>query len=195
MSDKLISMKCVFEKDGEISKFVLFHTFSVNVNEEILIVSVNEKFAFILNDLTKNFTRFELEQFLKIESKHAKNLYRLLKQYRTTGFLEVSLSDFREKMDCPESYTNKHIMDKIIKPSLKEIIDRDYFQNLQCETKYAKKKGRPVIGYIFTFTAEKIEGKAGNRKEYDNDTTKNRFINFHQREYDFDALEKELLRR
>ena len=32
MSDKLISMKCVFEKDGEISKFVLFHTFSVNVN-------------------------------------------------------------------------------------------------------------------------------------------------------------------
>lgn len=156
MNDKLMSMKCILEKDGEIFQFVLFPTFSINANKELLTVSVNEKFAFILNDLTKNFTRFELEQFIKVESKYAKNLYRLLKQYRRTGRYEVSLNDFRIKTDCPSSYTNKHVMDKIIKPSLKELREKQYFQNLQCTVKYEHKRGKPVSGYIFTFTPEQI---------------------------------------
>lgn len=156
MNDKLMSMKCILEKDGEIFQFVLFPTFSINANKELLTVAVNEKFKFILNDLTKNFTRFELEQFIKIESKYAKNLYRLLKQYRCTGKFEVSLFDFRERMDCPNSYTNKHVMDKLIKPSLKELKEKQYFQDLQCTVKYAHKRGKPVTGYIFTFTPEEI---------------------------------------
>lgn len=156
MNDKLMSMKCILEKDGEIFQFVLFPTFSINANKEILTVAVNEKFKFILNDLTRNFTRFELEQFIKIESKYAKNLYRLLKQYRCTGKFEVSLFDFRERMDCPNSYTNKHVMDKLIKPSLKELKEKQYFQDLQCTVKYEHKRGKPVSGYIFTFKPEQI---------------------------------------
>ncbi len=189
MNDKLMSMKCLLKKDDEIFQFVLFPTFSLNEKKEILTVSVNERFMFILNDITRNFTRFELEQFVKIESKHAKNLYRLLKQYRTTGILEISLNEFREKMDCPESYTNKHVMDKIIKPSLKELKGKNYFLNLRCETKYAHKPGRPVIGYIFTFEPENRVMESDQNQQ----PKQNSFANFHQREYDYDSLEKELL--
>lgn len=155
MNDKLMSMKCILKKDDEIFQFVLFPTFSLNEKKETLTVSVNEKFMFILNDITKNFTKFELEQFLKIESKHSKNLYRLLKQYRITGILEISLNDFREKMDCPESYSNKYVMDKIIKPAVHELTEKHCFEDLTCTPKYAARRGRPVIGYTFEFVPDK----------------------------------------
>ena len=200
MNNKLMKMSCALEKDGTIYQFVLFPTFATDTVNKRLIVAVNEKFKFILNDITNNFTRFELEQFIKIESKYAKNLYRLLKQYRTAGNFEVSLSDFREKMDCPESYTNKHVMDKIIKPSLKELQGKGYFQNLQCKTKYARKPGRPVMGYIFTFNPEIITYRPGNgqvreEKSRSNKSRKitNSFNNFEQRTYDYEELERKLL--
>lgn len=156
MHNKLMGMDCTLGKGDCIVPFMLFSTFDVNLETETLTVSVNEEFMFILNDLTKDHTRFELGQFIDIDSKYAKNLYRLLKQFRCTGRYEVSMENFRERMDCPASYTNKHVMDKLIKPSLKELNGKGYFQNLKCETKCAHKRGAPVIGYIFTFTPEKI---------------------------------------
>ena len=157
MNDKLMKMNCVLEKDGTIFQFVLFPTFATDMVNRRLIVSVNEKFKFILNELIKNFTRFDLKEFVKLDSKYSKILYRLLKQFKTTGIYEVKIDDFRNKIDCPVSYNAKYIMDKIIKPSLKEL--QNYFQDLQCTVKYAHKRGRPVEGYIFTFKPENIKGE------------------------------------
>lgn len=155
MNEKLMKITCSLETETEIIMFVLFPTFVINVKQQILTVAVNEKFKFILNELVKNFTRFDLTEFIGLNSKYSKTLYRLLKQYRTTGIYEVKIDDFRNKIDCPVSYNAKYIMDKIIKPSLKEL--RNYFQDLQCTVKYAHKRGRPVEGYIFTFKPENIK--------------------------------------
>ena len=81
-------------------------------------------------------------------------MYRLLKQFKTTGIFEIKLDDFRKRMDCPISYSNKYVMDLIIKPVLKEL--QNYFIDLQCTVQYAHKRGRPVEGYIFTFKPEQI---------------------------------------
>ena len=155
MNDKLMKMSCILEKDDEIFQFVLFPTFVTNIIRKTLTVSVNERFKFILNDITNNFTRFDLEKFVKLESKYTKTLYRLLKQYRMTGRYETSIEKFWEQMDCPKAYTSKHIMDKIIKSSLEELKKKNYFKNLVCIVKYAHKRGQPVMGYIFTFDPEK----------------------------------------
>lgn len=194
MNNKLMKMSCVLEKDGTIFQFVLFPTFATDMINKKLIVSVNERFKFILNDLTKNFTRFELNEFVELDSKYAKSLYRLLKQFKNTGKYDVSIENFRNRMDCPESYTNKHIMDKIIKPSLKEL--NSHFNDLQCEVKYARKRGRPVTGYIFTFIPEKKADKEQNQTEKvvqdKNINFKNKYTDFPQRSYDYAELEKML---
>ena len=156
MNEKLMKITCSLETETEIIMFVLFPTFIINLNEQTLTVAVNEQFKFILNDLVKNFTRFDLDEFVKLKSKYSKTLYRLFKQYRTTGIYEVKLNDFRTKIDCPEAYNNKQFMQNIISPSLKEL--QNYFQDLQCTVKYAHKRGRPVVGYIFTFRPENIKG-------------------------------------
>lgn len=153
MNEKLMKVTCKLKTETKIIMFVLFPTFEIDVEQQTLTVAVNEKFQFILNELIKNFTRFDLQEFIKLDSKYSKTLYRLLKQFKTTGRFEIKLNDFRKRIDCPESYSNKYVMDLIIKPSLEEL--RHYFTDLQCTVQYARKRGKPVEGYVFTFVPEK----------------------------------------
>ncbi len=192
MNKKLMEIICEIEIDGKIIMFVLFPTFEIDSKKETLTVCVNERFKFILNEITKNFTRFELHEFVGLDSRYSKNLYRLLKQFKTTGKYEVDIQDFREKLDYPDTYKNKYVMDKIIKPSLKEL--QNYFKNLKCEPQYARKRGRPVTGYIFTFEPEHIASQRDfEQKHSKNKKLQNGFANFTQREYDYKMLETELL--
>ena len=101
MNDKLMRVTCKLRTETEIIMFVLFPTFQINLDKQELTVAVNEKFKFILNELIKNFTRFDLAEFIQLNSRYSKTLYRLLKQYRTTGHYEVNLEDFKTKMDVP----------------------------------------------------------------------------------------------
>jgi len=203
MNDKLMKITCSLETDTEIIMFVLFPTFIINLNEQILTVAVNENFKFILNELIKNFTRFDLQEFVKLDSKYSKTLYRLLKQFKTTGILEIKLDDFREKMGCPTSYSNKYIMDLIIKPVLKEL--KSYFVDLQCTVNYEHKRGRPVAGYTFTFKPEQPPKTAPvyaeptaeqAQRNYNPNRPKNQFHQFMQRKMtraELDELEQKLL--
>lgn len=206
MNDKLMKITCSLETKNKIIMFVLFPTFEIDINEQLLTVSVNEKFKFILNEIVKNFTRFDLDEFVKLDSKYSKTLYRLLKQYRSTGHYEVSLEVFREKMDIPKSYTNRDVMSKVINTSLKEL--QNCFQNLICTAKYAHKRGQPVMGYIFTFDPEERVQRADKEQEpksqkkaatkQKKSKTVNRFTNYEQRGYsseDYKEMEEILLKK
>lgn len=201
MNDKLMKVTCKLRTKTKIIMFVLFPTFEIDLDKQILTVAVNEEFKFILNELIKNFTRFDLDEFIKLDSKYSKALYRLLKQYKSTGYYEVTLEDFRAKMDIPKAYVNKHVMDKVIKPSIKELNSQEYFKNLVCKVQYAHKKGRPVTGYIFTFVPEEkvYNGEIEQKEQKSNSRTEknriknSRFNNIKSREYDYEVLEKQLL--
>lgn len=211
MNEKLMKVTCKLRTETKIIMFVLFPTFEIDLHNQTLTVCVNERFQFILNELIKNFTRFDLSEFIKLDSKYSKTLYRLLKQFKSTGRLEMTLDDFRGKMDIPTSYSPKYVMDKVIKPSIKEL--QKYFTNLQCTVKYAHKKGCPVSGYTFTFKPEQIpeqkvipsaaEPKPSNQyqQRYQQpkpqyQRKKNQFNEFMEREVtqeELDELERKLL--
>lgn len=154
MNRKLMAVTCEIETETEILQFVLFPTFTINKQEKTLTVAVNERFRFVLNELSQNFTRFELEEFAELDSKYSKTLYRLLKQYRTTGSYHAEISELRALLGCPESYTNHKLYLSILKPAVEEL-GKAAFPDLTCVPVYAQKKGRPVIAYHFAFHAEK----------------------------------------
>lgn len=195
MNRKLMQVTCDLDIDDENIMFVLFPTFRTNEKEGKLSVSVNADFTFILNELTKNFTRFELKEFTSLSSKYSKNLYRILKQWRSQGVTKVySVEEFRELMDIPKSYGNKHIMDKVIKPSFDEL--QPYFSGLEVNIKRAKKRGAPLEGFIFSFDKELSESNIEEAKKSFSKARKNNknsFNNFEQNKIDFDALEKAIL--
>ena len=198
MNEKLMKITCSLETETEIIMFVLFPTFKIDLENQLLTVAVNEKFKFILNELVKNFTRFDLDEFIKLDSKYSKTLYRLLKQFRQTGKYETSVTEFREKMDCPVSYNNKQFMQSVINRAVKELREKSCFSNLKCMVQYAKKKGKPVVGYTFTFDAEESVKQNQDRKQpssnkKDSKIKNNRFNNINNRDYDYNELEKQLL--
>ena len=63
-------------RDGKkIKQFVLFIEFEIDPDERTIRAEVNKKYKYILNEVTKNFTRFELQEFISLESKYSKTLY------------------------------------------------------------------------------------------------------------------------
>lgn len=205
MNDKLLSMRAHLETSTELVRFVLFPTFRINKETGMLTVRVNKDFQFLLNDLTKNFTRFDLEDFTALSSKYSKTLYRLLKQFRSTGEYHVKVDELRKLLGCPESYSNKYLMRDIITPAIAEL-QKD-FPTLTCEAVRARTKGRPVTGYHFTFEVDgQIPGQStldeaqAEMDKYKATKTgsgrkKNSFTDFSQRKYDYDDLERRLIRQ
>ena len=124
-------------------------------------MKVNPRFAYLVNELTANFTRFELAEFIAISGKYTKTLYRLLKQYRNTGYLKMEWDKFARVMDIPENYKQRDIDNWILKPALKELtkernlfdITRIPFENLTYTKLKGKGRGRGgnVIGIEFSF--------------------------------------------
>ena len=91
---RLLALNYMFEDSGKIIQFALFTKFVTDPQEATLAVGVNEEFAFLLNDLTSQFTRFELAEFADLKSKYAKEFYRRAKQYRSSGIWKISRDEF-----------------------------------------------------------------------------------------------------
>ncbi len=150
----------------------LFTEFAIYVYKsskelESIEMQVNPQFEYILNQLTANFTAFELSEFIALSGKYTKTLYRLLKQYRTTGKAYFEWEEFCRIMDIPEKFAMCDIDKRILKPAIKELSKernlfdqvRVPFKNLAYEKEKAKGRGRggKVSGITFTFKPENIE--------------------------------------
>ncbi len=114
VNKKLLMLNCEYETETEISGFVLFTDYTIHKEERKLTVQVNEKFKYILNELTENFTKFELNQFVGLNSQYSKTIFRLLKQFTKTGWREFFISDFRELLNIPEKYRISEIDKKVL---------------------------------------------------------------------------------
>lgn len=152
VNDKLLSLKFKFKDDRKTVQFVLFTTFEIDRELETLTISVNERFAFLLNELTAEFTLFELEEFVHLKSSYAKECYRRLKQWRTEGKWDVSIEEFRRLLDVPVSYKMSDINKVVLSPIVREL--SPLFRNLKIEKKKSKRRGNPVERLIFTFDKE-----------------------------------------
>ena len=136
--DKMLQLTFSKKTNKLREKFVLFTSFKIDEENRYVDIKVNSDFEYILNQLENEFTKFELEQFTEIRSSYAKTMYRLLKQYRQTGFYKVKIEDFRELLDIPESYPMHKIDSAVLKPIKKELAN--YFSNLQIKKDKSKKR-------------------------------------------------------
>ena len=96
--DKLISIKLKVGDERRFIKFVLFTRYSVDVDEKTVEIAVNKEFAWVLNELNVTFTAFELKEFISLKSSYAKEFYRRMKQFKSTGKWNISLEDFKRIM-------------------------------------------------------------------------------------------------
>src|SRR5699024_12263902 len=131
-----------------VRKFFLFHTYDINDNEKYLEISVNPNLKYILNNFEKEFTKFELSELVNSKSSFAKNMFRILKQFKTTGWFYININEFRERLDIPDSYRITDITRKVLKPIVKEL--KQYFEGLEI-TKVKEKKSNNIKGIQYNF--------------------------------------------
>src|SRR5574337_1900671 len=116
-------------------------------------VSINPEFKYLTN-IFDMFTAFELEDYNKMSTSYGQELYRLIKQFRTTGFYRVKIEELRHILSVPKSYTNAK-MDQVVF-SKNTVIDlTNAFSNFKIKQERGTGRGRPIIGYTFTFEKEK----------------------------------------
>ena len=167
---KICNPKFSLISDEKIVVFVCFDRLEYNRKTYDLEVHIQDDFYEMMKNYKLGFTRFELAEFVNLSGSYAKTLYRLLKQYRTSGSWIVTVEDFRQLLNVPKTYRQREIDTRVLNPCIKQLsreLDmfdtvRVPFRNLKVEK--IKKKGRGVKGrggtithYAFTFDAEKRE--------------------------------------
>ena len=153
--EKILSLRFGRRSESGLSydMFVMFTEFKINwdVENPYVDIRIYEKALPLLNNLDE-WVRYSLQQFNELQSSYAKTMFRLLKQYRTKGFAYFSKEDFHELLDIPKSYKQPDIDKRVIKPIRQELTA--IFKGLTIKKKYGKGRGKPVIGYQFTFKPE-----------------------------------------
>ena len=141
------------ESGLSVEMFAMFTRLKINgdVDEPYVDIQLFEDALPLLNGLDE-WVRYSLQQFNDLQSSYSKTMFRLLKQFRTTGYAYFSKEDFNELLDIPKSYRESDVNKKVLKPIKEELTP--LFRGLTIKKKYGKGRGKPVIGYQFSFKAE-----------------------------------------
>lgn len=164
---KLCNFLISYQKDERtIYNFVCFE--EANIIADEVHITLQSRFYDMIINKKFGFTAFELAEFAELSGKYTKTLYRLLKQFRTTGKAYFEWEEFCRIMDIPENYRQIDIDQRILKPAIKELSkERNLFDQIRVPFKnlaYEKEKqkgtrgrGGKVIGITFTFKPENIQ--------------------------------------
>jgi len=114
---------------------------------------VRVKFGLDISEfLTGNleqFTSIPLLELGRFRSTHAIRLYELMNQYKYTGYLKISLEDFRFSMGC--KYPDvRDLRKKVALVALKEINKQSRFDISFQQIK----RGRTITHFVFEFTPD-----------------------------------------
>lgn len=97
--------------------------------------------------LGSKFVRYRLEMARGLRSLYSANLLRLLMTQKDTGFLAITLEDFKYAMEVPKSYLYGEVKRRVIGVAVKELQEK---ADLLIQWEEIK-RGRSVYSLRFTF--------------------------------------------
>lgn len=164
--------ECVSEKN-----YMLFQVCEIVSDKETreflyMDIQLNTGYHYLLNNLGMGgqYTSFNLLEFQKVRGKYAKTLYRLLKQYKSTGILSVEWSQFRELLDIPKDYTMPNIDKFVLKIALKELKKIYPFEHLSYK-KERKSHDKRKVTHIDFYFEQLPEGETKHQIQKDKQRT------------------------
>ncbi|EBQ5966721.1 replication initiation protein [Salmonella enterica subsp. enterica serovar Enteritidis] len=157
--------------------YMLFSRCKIELNKpskdlKYLEVQLNDSYHYLLNNLGMGqYTSFNLLEFQRVRGKYAKTLYRLLKQYKSTGILSVEWTQFRELLDIPKDYKMENIDQKVLTPALKELHKIYPFEHLSYKKERRSHDKRKVTHIDFYFE-QLPQGETKKQKQADKQRAK-----------------------
>ncbi|GAA8038772.1 hypothetical protein HpMS83_15380 [Helicobacter pylori] len=158
--------------------YMLFSRCKIELNKpskdlKYLEIQLNDNYQYLLNNLGMGqYTSFNLLEFQRVRGKYAKTLYRLLKQYKSTGILSVEWSQFRELLDIPKDYKMENIDQKVLTPSLKELRKIYPFEHLSYKKERRNSHDRRKVTHIDFYFEQLPQGETKQQKQKDKQRAK-----------------------
>lgn len=150
----------VEENEYKTAYITIFEILKIDENEKFIEAQMTKSFKYLVNELKSgNFTIIELVEFNNLSSRYTQTLYRILKQFKTTGFRVLKWNEFLEIMDIPKGYEACDIDSQILKPAVKELSDdknlfnqnRIIFKNLSYKKNKLIGNGNEIYSIEFKF--------------------------------------------
>lgn len=142
------------------TSILLFSCLFFDIPDRKMCIAVNPDFTNILNNPAE-YTKFQLNEFIRINGKYAKRLYLHLCQFRTSGVYKVQLDKFR-RLFCISCEDSK-IKQKVINPCLNELRRLEEFKNLQYKTHYSHQN--KIELYVFFWKASSTKDEETGKEE------------------------------
>ncbi len=169
-------------ENGEIyedhTSYMLFKQFEIRIHKptqtiEYLDVQLNDSYQYLLNNLGMGqYTSFNLLEFQQVRGKYAKTLYRLLKQYKSTGILSVKWEQFREFLDIPKNYDMRSVDNFVLKIALKELRKIYPFEHLSYKKERRNSHDRRKVTHIDFYFEQLPQGETKKQKQADKQRAK-----------------------
>ncbi len=143
----------------------LDYKFTTDISDVELKFEVNQwAIPYLNNVIGGKYTKFQLEEINSLSSTYSQDLYRLLKQFRTTGYFQIRKKDLVKILKIPASYKESKIDQRVFQPAIKEL--SPIFKNLRViKHKAHDGKVTRVFMYEFVFDPEPIEESIENKYE------------------------------
>ncbi len=127
---------------------LLFSMLTVDRDNQEVRLKLNQDLEYFLNSFNSgSYTSLKLSELHCTSNRYGKLLFKLLSQYKTTGFYKEKRAGLIYKMDCPPSYDIKKFHSLVLDPAIASI--RELLPGLKL-TKI--KNGRTITHYEFNFT-------------------------------------------
>ena len=110
-------------------------------------IHFSEKIAPYLVHLEGLFTSYTIKQVAGLRSVYSIRLFEMLMRFKDTGFLTITLDDFKDRLEISKKYKWHDTKKRVIEPAIKELKARG-----QLDIEFVPiKKGRAVTGIEFFF--------------------------------------------
>lgn len=101
-----------------------------------------------LSKLHQNLTSYGLHQVANLKSTYSIRLFEMLAQFRKTGWLQISVDDFRERLMLTDTYKRfDNLRARVIQPAVNELQQKS---NLTISWEPIR-EGRKVVSLLFQF--------------------------------------------
>lgn len=146
---KLLTRELVIVKpDGSKLRITVISSADYDLDGHVEI-GIDLKMRPYLFELKKNFTVFSLEIATSLKSKYSKRLYEMLCQFKSTGFLRISVQELRERFQLSdEQYERWSNFEKnVLKTAQMEINEKSDFKF----DYHLKKQKKRIVSVEFIF--------------------------------------------
>ncbi len=158
--------------------YMLFSRCKIELNKpskdlKYLEVQLNDNYQYLLNNLGMGqYTSFNLLEFQKIRGKYAKTLYRLLKQYKSTGILSVEWDQFRDLLNIPKDYDMRSVDNFVLKIAFKELRKIYPFEHLSYKKERRNSHDKRKVTHIDFYFEQLPQGETKKQKQDDKQRAK-----------------------